>query len=120
MKQGFRTAGFLWALVGLALSTWAIWGLAVQPHIKSTVISWLIALAYGFLSFGGGWLTACGRTLGRYFLAASSAIALAYALVYFLFGGLADAFAYLPGIMALLALSAYTLFFFPKLGAHAT
>ena len=109
MKKGFRIAGILWALVGLALSAWSLWGLVVQPHTKSVVASWCIALAYGVLCLGGGLLAAIGHTHGRYLLVVSSAIALLYVLVHFFFGGLADAFAYLPGVLALLVLSTYSI-----------
>jgi hypothetical protein len=120
MSKGIRIANVFWLLAGLGLCARATWGLVAQSHFQSVVVSWLIVLLYGAIAFFGALLTARLRSSGRYLLTATSVVGLLYVLVYFLFGGLDDAFWYLPGVFGLLALSAYTLVVFSQAKAHAT
>lgn len=110
MNIHVRVVGALWALVGLALGAWAIWGLLNEDHSRSVVESWLIVLAFAVVCVAAG--ITFGRTglLGRVLVRVVSVLALLYAAVWLLFGGLDDASGYWPAIVFATGLSVYALF----------
>ena len=104
-----RVAGYLWVLAGLALGSWAVWGLITEEHSKSVVESWLIALGFAVLAVVAGLMF--GRTvpLGRVLIRFVSIFALLYSAVWFFLGGMDDASGYAPFIAFATVLAIYAL-----------
>lgn len=98
MAAHIRNVRLLSVLFGVALSAWAVWGLATQNHSSSVVTSWLIVLAFAFVLVALA--TTFGRTqfLGNALLAVVSVVFVLYALAWLFFGGVEDAGGYWPGI----------------------
>jgi hypothetical protein len=109
MSIHVRVAGYLWILAGVALGTWAVWGLVTEEHSKSVVESWLIALGFAVLAVVAG--VTFGRTaiLGRVLIRLVSIFALLYSAVWFFLGGMDDASSYAPGIAFATVLAIYAL-----------
>jgi len=110
MNLHVRTVGILWVLVGLALGSWALWGLATEEHTRSVVVSWLIVLVFAVVSIAAGVTFGRAGLVGRILIRLVSAVALLYAAVWLFLDGVEDAGGYWPAIVFGVALAGYTFF----------
>ena len=110
MKRHVRVVAFLWGLVGTAFALWSVWGLITEEHSVSVVTSWLLVLAFALLAVFAALSFGRAGVLGRFMVRLVSGLVLAYSLVWLLFGGVDDAHSYLPALVCLVVLAAYSFF----------
>jgi len=103
------TVSVSWGVVGLALIAFAGWGLATEEHSQSVVVSWLIVLAFGVIAVTAAITFPRGELMGRVLVRLTSVLALLYAAMWLLLGGVEDAGGYWPWIILGTTLSIYAL-----------
>jgi len=99
----------MWAIVGVSLGAWAIFGLLTEDHYRSVVESWLIVLSFACVAVVGAATFARGQPIGRWLIRVVSVLALLYAVMWLLLGGVEDASGYWPAIVVGVGLSVYAL-----------